>query len=386
MTRSLRVLACGAAFLLSTSAQSPPNLAATTPPLENGPFTTRNFTPAPGSGRRGLPGFVPPLRTQGATIGLAERNGAFALSVSSFGKPFVADPAKLHFTVRTLDESGARPAPFEAAVGAPVLDRSFAQARPAGTLTAFHLPVTFRTRPARPGMYDVALFIDAGFTRFADGAELPVERRSELHWNVYWPDERDGDRGLRTVRAQLSGKTAWAFGGFVLSCGPASFNTYFADVAFRVRGVEREHGVVTRLWTGSTTHWGNDRAYWFFAVDPLAIRAEQPSAHAFSTGGSTQPAGNWPCPGMELADPWHAGVTLSTTPPPPLPAGYDQFKIARGMTRADVAWRTGYPQGYFTRAALDAQNVWSYYGFLDRYTVTFRAGRVVSYTVPRDLP
>ena len=122
-------------------------------------------------------------------------------------------------------------------------------------------------------------------------------------------------------------------------------------------------------------------------MDVLAIRAEWPAAKPFGINGSMQPASDAPCPGLMLADPWHVGVTLSTTPPPPLPAGYDQFVIAVGMSRADVAWRRGYPQGYFTREALDAQDVWSYFDAIpDDYTVTFRNGRVVSFTTPRGLP
>ena len=388
--RALRLLACGAVLVLAVCAQristaadpATPAPNPTTPPIENGPFVVRTFPPAPGGARR-----VPPYRPQTATVELAERDGGFAVSMFSFGKPFTVDPSKLHFTVRSLDQDGAQPVPFAASVRAPVLDRAFVQAQPAGTMTVFHVPVAFGARPALPGMYAVAVQFDPGFARYEDGTELPVERTWLGHWNVYWPDERDGDAGLRAARAQLAGKTAYGYGGVVLSCGGASFNIYLADVGFRVRGVERRRGVVTRLWTGSTMHAGNDAAYWFFAVDPLAIRAEYPSAHAFATGGSTQPAGNAPCPGLELADPWHAGVTLSTTPPPPLPAGYDQFGIAVGMSRADVAWRRGYPQGYFTREQLDAQDVWSYFAAIpDNYTVTFRGDRVASFTTARGLP
>jgi hypothetical protein len=384
--RLLRLLACGAAVALAGGAQSP-EPSSTLPPLEAGPFTSGTFTPAPIMAPRGPRGRDIPYRPQRSTVTLAVRDNAFAVEVFSFGRPFVVDPGKLRLTVRNLDKAGARPVPFAADAGAPVLDRSFTQAQPPGTMTVFHVPVTFRMRPPQPGMYDVALESGAGFTRFADGAELPLERPSASHWNVYWPDERDGDRGLRAARTELAGKTAYGYGGFTLSCGAASFKIYLADAGFHVRRVEREHGVVERQWTGSTVSWGNDAAYWFFAVDPLAIHADYPSANAFGTGGSSQPAGDAPCPGMTLADPWHVAVTLTTVPPPRLPAGYDQAKIAVGMSRADVRWRRGYPQGYFTREALDAKDVWSYFPAIpDSYELTFRDDRLVSFTTPRGLP
>ena len=381
--RALRLLACGALLVLAVSAHRVSTAADPATPEPNATMNT--FTPAPITPPRPGARRVP-YRPQTASVGLAEQDGAFAVSISSFGKPFTVDPSELHFTIRSLERDSSQPAPFDATVGAPVLDRSFAQAQPAGTMTVFHLPVVFRSQPAR-GMYDVALQFDPGFARYEDGTALPEERPWTARSNVYWPDEGDGDAGLRAARAQLAGKTAYGYGGVVLSCGGASFNMYLADVGFHVRSVERRRGVVERLWTGSTPQHGNDAAYWFFAVDPLAIRAEYPSAHAFATGGSSQPAGNAPCPGLTLADPWHVGVTLTTTPPPPLPAGYDQFVIAVGMSRADVAWRRGYPQGYFRREELDAQDVWSYFAAIpDNYTVSFRGDRVVSFTTARGLP
>lgn len=388
--RALRLLACGAALVIVCGAQptstagdpATPAPNTTLPPLENGPFVVKTFPPAPGGARR-----VPVYRPQTATVSLAEQDGGFAVSVFSFGKPYTLDPSKLHFTVRSVDREGAGPVPFAADIGAPVLDRAFVQAQPHGTMTVFHVPVAFRTRPALPGMYAVTVDTATGFARDHDGAELPTERQFPANWNVYWPDERDGDAGLRAARAQLAGKIAYGYGGVVLSCGDASAKFYLADVGFHVRGVERRRGTLTRLWTGSSTHWGNDAAYWFFAVDPLAILADYPAAKPIGINGSTQRAGNAPCPGVTLADPWQVSVTLTTTPPPPLPAGYDQFTIAVGMSRADVAWRRGYPQGYFTREALDAQDVWSYFEAIpDDYTVTFRNGRVVSFTAPRGLP
>jgi hypothetical protein len=318
-------------------------------------------------------------------MNIAARDGAFIVNTWSFGKKFTVDPSKLRFTLRSQDRADAKAMPFDARVGSPVRDRSFDQAQPPGTLTSYDLPVVFPKRPA-PGMYDLAVLPQPGFTRNDDGTELPPGERS-AHTDVYWPDEDGADVGLSSVRARLVNRTVYGLGGIVLSCGAASFKTYLASVGVTVRSVERRHGVLQRLWTGSMVNWGNDAAYSFLSVDPLELRAEYPKAAPFGTGGSTEPAGDAPCPGLTLADPWHVDVTITSTPPPPLPSGYDQFKIAIGMSRADVARRRGYPQGYFTRAALDAQPEWAYEDALvDAYTITFRNGRVASFTVPRGLP
>jgi hypothetical protein len=234
-------------------------------------------------------------------------------------------------------------------------------------------------------MYGVALVTAPGFVRYEDGTAMNVE--AIPHANVYWPDDSGDDAGLLAARAAIDGRTVYGYGGIALSCGAASSKTYLANVGVAVQSVERRRGAVQQLWTGAMTSWGNDAAYSFFAVDPLAVKASYPSAAPFGTSGSSAPAGDAPCPGFFLADPWHLEVTMTPVKPPPLPAGYDQFKIAVGMTRAEVAWRRGYPQGYATRAALSVMPVWSYYdGPGDAYTVTFREGRVAAFTVPIGLP
>jgi hypothetical protein len=234
-------------------------------------------------------------------------------------------------------------------------------------------------------MYDVALVADPGFTRYDDGAVLPLDGRP--HANVYWPDDAGADLGLGTARAALENRTVYGYGGIELSCGAASSKSYLANVGVAVQNVERRRGAVQQLWTGTLTSWGNDAAYSFLAVDPIAVKAAYPAAASSGSGSSSVPAGDAPCPGFFLADPWHVDVTLTTAKPPSLAAGSGQYKIAVGMTRADVAWRRGYPQGYFTRAAINTRAVWAYDdGPGDTYTVTFREGRVATFTVPPGLP
>jgi hypothetical protein len=314
---------------------------------------------------------------------LDAQHGAFIVTVTSFGKKYTLDPTKLHFTI-AASAKGARAA-LAADVGEPVFGRSFDEGHD-GTMTSYDLPVTFPARPARPGMYDVAMVPDPGFARYDDGTAVRVE--GGPHANIYWPDDSGADAGLRTARAAIDRRTVYGYGGIVLSCGVASFKAYLANVGVAVQGVERRRGTVQRLWTGTMTSWGNDAAYSFYAIDPLEVKASYPASPSFGSGGSSQPAaGDAPCPGFYLADPWHLDVTLTPAKPPPLPAGYDQFKIRVGMTRADVAWRRGYPQGYVTRAALNVRTVWGYFDSPgDSYTVTFRDGRVASFTVPPGLP
>ncbi len=369
----LRRFALGLAVVVATSSQSPAPR-----PAPSG-FVSHPFTPASAGSlpRRAA------ARAQTANVVLDAQDDAFLVIVESFGKKFSVDPAKLRFTIRreNAKEAGAA---LTAEVGDPVLDRTVDQGTD-GAVRWYHLTVAFPSHPAAPGMYDVALVTSPGFVRADDGSSVGVE--GAPHANVYWPDESGDDAGLRAARAAIEGRTVYGYGGVVLSCGDASFKSYLANVGVAVKDVERRHGKIQRLWTGAMTSWGNDAAYSFFAVDPLAVRASYPSAPTFGTGGSSQPAGDAPCPGFLLADPWHLEVTLTPAKPTPLPAGYDQFKIAVGMTRADVARRRGYPQGYFTAAALNAMAVWTYYdGPGDAYTVTFREGRVAAYTVPPGLP
>jgi hypothetical protein len=258
-----------------------------------------SFTsPQPQRRRRGTFG-----SQHGATVSFGAKDGAFVVGVGLIGRPFTVDSTKLHFTIRRADAT-TPPVPFAAQVGAPVLDRSPNRPHPLppATFTDYGLPVVFPDVPARPGMYEVGLQVDPGFTRYEDGTELP----DEMGWpdpKVYWPDEAGDDAALRTARSAIENHTVYGYGGIVLSCGGASFRTYLADVGVHVRSVERRRGTVQRLWTGSLTSWGDDSAYSFLAVDPLAIRAEYPSAKWSAIGGTDKPAGDAPCPGFTLADP-----------------------------------------------------------------------------------
>ena len=365
--------------MLATCAQSAPS--SSPAPEPSGSYSSGSFTPPPARRRPRGAWFAP--RPQSADVGFGAQ-GAFEVGVSSFGKKFTVDPTKLHFAIRPWNATAA-PVPFGAQIGAPVLDRSFDQARPPGTLTSYHLTVVFPTRPARPGMYDVTAEADPGFARYDDGTELPVG--SWPRADVYWPDEAGSDAGLRTARDALENRTVYGYGGIVVTCHASLYSTYLADVGVPVRSVERRHNTVERMWTGPMTSRGNEQAYSFLAVDPLVVHAEYPSAKWFSTGGGGPTDGDAPCPGFTLADPWHIGLTITTTKPPPLPGGDAQFTIAVGMSRDDVARRRGYPQGYFSRASLDAQSVWEYDdALMDQYKVTFSNDRVASFTVPPRMP
>lgn len=363
----------GLAVVIITSAQSP---AFRTAP---GGFITHAFAATPSASPRRRPTTA---RAQTATVVLDAQNGAFLVIVESYGQTFTVDPDKLHFTMRAANANGAR-AGFKADVGEPVLDRTVDQG-PDGSVRWYHLPIAFPSRPAKPGMYDLALVTSPGFVRGDDGSSISVEGAPKA--NVYWPDETATDGGLRAARAAIDRRTVYGYGGIQLNCGIASFKSYLADVGVMIQGVERTHGIV-QLWTGAMPSWGNDAAYSFFAVDPLAVTASYPTTQAFASGSASGTASEGPCPGFYLADPWHLEVTLTTAKPPPMPGGYDQLKIAAGMTRAEVARRRGYPQGYYTASALNVMPVWSYYdGPGDAYTVTFREGRVITYTVPIGLP
>jgi len=309
---------------------------------------------------------------------------AFALP----GVAFTLDPSKVSFKGRPYDKPNAPAQHLDATIGSPVYVPP--EGSPlTGRLVEYAMPVTFR--PSQPpGMYHVELEAAPGFARSPEGTDLGYGdwSRSDatLSFNLWWPPEDNGDPGVENARKKLTGRNVYGYGGIDIGC-PHWHNMHAASVTIKVSQVLREHGKVAELWTGSTIHWGNDAALHFFAIDPLRVVVEMPSAKAIGLGGSNQPTSDvLPCPALKLAD-FQIDRILSVQPPPVKsgPPPKDPYSLEVGMTRTDVAWLRGYPNELGDRAELDREPTWQYFdGPGDAYSVTFRNDRVISFTTPRD--
>lgn len=322
------------------------------------------------------------LRTQDNTATLH----AFALP----GVRFTLDPSKVSFKARPYDQPNAPERHLDVTIGSPVYVPP--EGAPlTGRLVEYAMPVTFH--PSQPpGMYRVRLEAAPGFARSPDGTDLEYgdwsRSNATLSFNLWWPSEDNGDPNVEHARKELTGKNVYGYGAIDIGC-PHWHNMYAASVPIKVSQVLREHGMVAEIWTGSTIHWGNDAALHFFAIDPLRVVVETPSAKAIGLGGSNQPTSNVSqCPALTLAD-FQIDAILSMRPPPVKngPALKDLYSLKVGMTRVDVAWQRGYPNEFGDRADLDREPTWQYFdGPGDRYSVTFRNNRVISFTSQQGLP
>ena len=312
------------------------------------------------------------IESRTVAIDLREHDGIASLHAFALPGPrYRIDPSKLSFQARPFAEPAAALVPVEATIGSPVYVPP--EGSPAtGRLVEYAMPVVFwPSQP--PGMYRVTLNAAPGFATSSDGAALGYgdwSRGGEtLSFNLWWPDTRGADAALQRVRHRLAGRDVYGYGGIDVGCDRLHA-IRGANVPIRVRDIVRDAGSVARLWTGSTAHWGNDAAPNFFALGPLRVVVDVP------------------CSQLELAD-FQIDTTLSLqAPPKDVQAGDAPFSpLERGMSRAAVAWRRGYPNALETRAQLDRQDVWKYFdGPGDGYSVIFRNGRVASFTRPSGLP
>lgn len=310
-------------------------------------------------------------------IGFGVTDGAIHLDVFS-STPFTIDPAALHFTLRpyrNFDVDGtARAFRAETTLGKPVLGGVLL--RPSYDVTLSVAP------PPKPGMYQLSAETDPGFARTADGKPLPLTRFPAAALSAmaaWWPDERGGDPGLRTIRTRFTGHVAHAYGQAVRSCETprASWGTsYPAETPLHVEAVTRERGRVALLQVGSGT---GDFAFRFLAFDPIALRITSPGEPSIP---------NVPhCPFvLRYADPWHIETALTVAAPPPFgpPRG---FPVRVGMSRDEVVWRMGYPDQYGTVASFRALDRWTYVEPTPfAWWVQFKNDRVVDVHPPGNLP
>lgn len=286
--------------------------------------------------------------------------GIFSLVISSVGRPFTFDPHALHFFWISNDgRQTATPIVAALRIGtwttftrySPYVDTS-----PDRYLErAYRAQLSFGTAPGPPGRYALTVDADKGFARTDRGVPLVLGTSKVV--DAYWPDERNGDAAVANLRRRILGRVVYAFGGSLLACGGSHRADPF-DVPLHVTRVAREVGAAYWLETGAT-----GRAYptSFVAIDPIDVYV------------------NGCAPGFRFADPWQAGVSITTQRPP---AGLAPgAAIVPGMSRNAVRWLLGYPDQFGSASSFNALARWEYAWPQGVFkAVTFARDRVTRYT------
>ena len=203
-----------------------------------------------------------------------------------------------------------------------------------------------------------------------------------MTYRIYVPDDLHGDPVLDAMRRRFVGRNVYGFGGVAAGCAPRWLNFYAADAAFVVRDVVRDRKRVAALATGTTTAWSPAATTRYFALDPLRFIVTLPTVKPYGSNYDPgQPAGR--CPALRLAD-WQVDRMITTSRPPPLRFGDPPGRlhdVHTGESRAEVAWRLGYPTGFDTMQALRTARTWRYDRVpLENFSVVFRRDRVIAVT------
>jgi hypothetical protein len=343
--RSAVALACAAGLMAAVSAQ----------------------VPRPGHGARD------------ARIAFRIQDGRPSLEVFSSPPGFVVDPHALRFTVRAFrgfqPDPDAPAQPLRVETG-PAIAEPNAATRPAYTIA---LTVAV---PPRPGMYELSTDALPGFARTSSGEELSISRFPAAGIGAivaWWPDERNGDLGLRDVRARFAHRTVHGFGGVTMAC-PDWATGAGPETGVDIGEVTRETGHAEILHPGSI--WGGDVGPRFIAFDPLALRVLDPPKPPVLPSPLPAPQ---PCDvTLRYADPWHVDTSIATAALPRLPQARP-FPAA-GMSRDEVVWLNGYPNEYGTASSLRAEDRWTYVAPTPfTWSVTFVHDRVVTVDPPGHL-
>lgn len=304
------------------------------------------------------------VSVEDATAHGAEATGVFSLVISSNGRPFTIDPRSLHFSWQAEYAHGrllSTRIPAAIRVGAWAkanLYPSYIDTSPDRDLErAYQAQLDFGEAPGAPGRYELEVSSDPGFAHTDRGVSLALSRSNVV--DVYWPDERNGDAASADLRRRILGRTVYAFGGSLLECGVSNKAETF-KVPLRVTRVSRDVARAYWLETGST-----NRAYptSFIAIDPIDVNIDGCN------------------PGLRFADPWQAGVSITTQAPPS--NLQPDAGIVRGMSRSAELWLLGYPDQFGTAQYFNALDVWEYsWPQGVSKAVTFEHNRVARYTPP----
>ncbi|HVA27330.1 MAG TPA: hypothetical protein VNF68_04075 [Candidatus Baltobacteraceae bacterium] len=303
-----------------------------------------------------------------ATAHGAPADGVFSLVVSTVGRPFAFEPRSLHFSWQAEDAYGdltATQVPaaihvgtwMQASLYAPYVDTSANK----DLKREYRAPLDFGVPPPRPGLYELVVRADPGFAHTDRGGGLTLGRSTIV--DVYWPDERNGDAATADLRRRVLGRDVYAFGGSLVACRAANKPEAF-DAPLHVTRVWRHNGAAYWLETGAT---GHSYPTSFVSIDPIEVNV-----------------GNCD-PGFRFADPWHAGVSITTQKPPA--SLRSDATIVPGMSRNAVRWLLGYPDRFGTAQYFNDLDGWLYeWPQSVSEAVSFKNGRVVQYVPPGNPP
>ena len=262
---------------------------------------------------------------QTATISLAvDERGELWVRFDSVGHPYTFDARKLHFTWSPYGAYGGGPSSTMTAANVSIgrwesVD-IYPRWQPTGSdrfiARQYRAPVDLGAMQA-PGMYRLSVSNDLDLGRTDHGEALSVQNRRVA--DVYFPDERNYDRAVAELRGRILGRNVYAFGS---SLEP-----------MKVTNVTRSSGDAMMSY-GLPAHESVNQ---FVAIQPIVV--------TFAGGQH-----------YRFADPWQAGVTITThTPPPNLSS-----MIKVGTTRSEVVWSEGYPDEYGTAQYFNALDDWYY--------------------------
>ena len=314
--------------------------------------------------------------------------GKLSLRATSVGRPFLFDPSALRFTWQAYDSEGRPTRTTYPASGIHIGTWSVLNEYPKWMKTPPDKPLMreyeatlgLGQSPNGPGLYRLTVSsINPTFAKTDLGEAIPLQDNSFVAY-VYWPDEGNDDAATADLRRRVLGKTVYAFGGSMVGCY-GSGTGYPPTAPLTITRVMRHTGVTYELDTGTTAHGASNFA--FFAVDPIEVKIITTS-HAVMNSGSDD--AEQPCdPGLRFADPWQAGVTItSATPPPEIRPG---ARIAPGTSRRTVLWLLGYSDQFATAQYFNALDDWEYSGPSFRaMSVEFRNNAVTVFHSPTPLP
>lgn len=262
---------------------------------------------------------------QSAFIALTvDERGELWVSFDSVGHPYAFDARKLHFAWSPYGAYGGGPSstmtPAKVSIGRWEPVDIYPRWQPTGSdrfiARQYRAPIDLGAMQA-PGMYRLTVSNDLDLGQTDHGEALSVGNRRVAE--VYFPDERNDDHAVTELRGRILGRNVYAFGS---SLEPMKVTN------------------VTRSSSDAMMSYGlpaHESANQFVAIRPIVV--------TFAGGQH-----------YRFADPWQAGVTITTHTPPPNIGS----TITAGTTRSEVVWSEGYPDEYGTAQYFNARDDWYY--------------------------